>query len=242
METSDISDVSVNVIDSTSLERDMQISLRNLHEFDCAEKPVSTFSHPALRLGIGAAGYLLFATNADAHFNAPGLSDFNAGVLHPLLTVQHAMVLTAFGLLCGQSGVAHLRFGLPGLAVGLVAGFSIAEAGFPSADAIPLALTILAFVAGSFVASNYRLPAPVCLAMGLIIGGLIGLDSNPETSVAGAQLAGISGTSIAVLLLFLNIAGLATFASAEWQCIGIRVAGSWMSAAAFLNIALLFRK
>jgi DNA-nicking Smr family endonuclease len=29
------------------LERDMQISSRNLHEFDCAEKPASTFSHPA---------------------------------------------------------------------------------------------------------------------------------------------------------------------------------------------------
>jgi len=40
----------MNVTDSNSLERDMQISLRNLHEFDCAEKPVSTFSHPALEL------------------------------------------------------------------------------------------------------------------------------------------------------------------------------------------------
>ncbi len=76
-----------------------------------------------LRPLTGAIAYLLIATDANAHFNAPGLSNFNAGVLHPLLTVQHAMVLIAFGLLCGQRGATHLRFGLPGLAAGLLLGF-----------------------------------------------------------------------------------------------------------------------
>ncbi|MGP0059661.1 MAG: hypothetical protein ACLPID_10285 [Beijerinckiaceae bacterium] len=38
----------MNVIDSNELERDMQISLRNLRKLDCAGKPVSTFPHPAL--------------------------------------------------------------------------------------------------------------------------------------------------------------------------------------------------
>jgi len=37
-----------NVIDFIDVERDKQISLRNLRQLDCAEKPVSTFSHPAL--------------------------------------------------------------------------------------------------------------------------------------------------------------------------------------------------
>ncbi|MGO9025859.1 MAG: hypothetical protein ACLQIQ_16415 [Beijerinckiaceae bacterium] len=41
----------MNVIDSKDLERDMQISLRNLRELDCAGKPASTFSHPTLRNG-----------------------------------------------------------------------------------------------------------------------------------------------------------------------------------------------
>jgi hypothetical protein len=40
----------MNVIDSNKLERDMQISLRNLHKLDCAGKPDSTFPHPALAL------------------------------------------------------------------------------------------------------------------------------------------------------------------------------------------------
>ncbi|MGP0060136.1 MAG: hypothetical protein ACLPID_12705 [Beijerinckiaceae bacterium] len=36
------------VIDSKGLERDMQISSRNLRKLDCAGKPVPTFPHPAL--------------------------------------------------------------------------------------------------------------------------------------------------------------------------------------------------
>jgi hypothetical protein len=38
----------MNVIDSKDLERDAQISLRNLRKLDCAGKPVPTFPHPAL--------------------------------------------------------------------------------------------------------------------------------------------------------------------------------------------------
>ncbi len=194
------------------------------------------------RLCFGAIGNLLFVTQADAHFQAPGLSDFNAGVLHPLLTVQHAMVLIAFGLMCGQGGAACLRFGLPGLAAGLVLGFAAAETMAVLPDGIPRVLTFMAMVTGLGVAVNYRLPAPICMAVGLIVGSLIGMDSKPEAETVKSVLAGISGTSIAVVLLFLNIAGLASFAAAEWQRIGIRVIGSWTSAAAFLNIALLFRK
>ncbi len=38
----------MNVINSNNLERDRQISLRNLRKLDCAGKPVPTFPHPAL--------------------------------------------------------------------------------------------------------------------------------------------------------------------------------------------------
>jgi hypothetical protein len=48
LKTSDISDVLGNVIDFISIERDMQISLRNLHEFDCERKTAHSFPHFAL--------------------------------------------------------------------------------------------------------------------------------------------------------------------------------------------------
>jgi hydrogenase/urease accessory protein HupE len=192
-------------------------------------------------IGLGAIGGVFAATGASAHVQIAGLSDFNAGVLHPLLTLQHALALIAFGLMCGQFGAALLRFGLPSLAIGLALGFATAEMG-AAADVLPKALTALALLAGLAVAANYRPPGWACIFIAAAIGTMIGLDSKPEAATLMGEAAGIAGTSIGALLLFLNLAGLAAFATAQWQSIGIRVIGSWTSAAAFLNIALLFRK
>jgi urease accessory protein len=192
-------------------------------------------------IGLGAVGSVFAATSANAHVQISGLSDFNAGVIHPLLTLQHALALIAFGLMCGQRGAALLRFGLPSLVTGLAIGFVAAEMG-AAADFVPKVLTAFALLAGLTVAANYRLPAWACIFTGTAIGTMIGLDSKPEAATLLGEIAGLAGTSIGGLLLFLNLAGLAAFAAAPWQSIGIRVIGSWTSAAAFLNIALLFRK
>jgi urease accessory protein len=192
-------------------------------------------------ISLAAAGTIFTASGASAHFEALGLSDFNAGVIHPLLTLQHALALIAFGLLCGQHGASLLRYGLPALTLGLGLGFAAAYLGEVLAAA-PTILTVLGLAAGLAVAANYRLPAWATIGLGGTIGLMIGCDSKPETATLLAQLAGISGTTIAVLLLFLNLAGLAAFVTAQWLQIGIRILGSWTSAAAFLNIMLLFRK
>lgn len=189
----------------------------------------------------GVLGTLLNVTRAQAHFQAAGFGNFNAGALHPLLTVQHALAIIAFGLLCGQRDAALLRFGLPGLAGGLVLGLAAANLGASAPFIVP-ALTVFAALAGLCVAANYVMPGSFCISLGMGIGSAIGLDSNPDTADVLAQAAGIGGTVMGVLLLFLNSAGLAAFSSAPWQEIGVRVVGSWMSAAAFLNIALFFRK
>ncbi len=192
-------------------------------------------------IGLAAIISLSATTRASAHFEALGLSDFNTGVIHPLLTLQHALALIAFGLLCGQHGAFPLRYGLPALALGLGAGFAGAYLGATLAAA-PTILTALCLAAGLAVAANYRLPAWATIGLGGAIGLMIGFESKPEATTPLAQLAGISGTTIAVLLLFLNLAGLAAFVTAQWLQIGIRVLGSWTSAAAFLNMMLLFRK
>ncbi|WP_020176882.1 HupE/UreJ family protein [Methyloferula stellata] len=192
-------------------------------------------------IGLAAAGSLFAASSASAHFQGLGLSDFNAGVIHPLLTLQHALALIAFGLMCGQHGASLLRYGLPALTLGLGLGFAGAYLG-ETLPAAPTILTVLGLAAGLAVAANYRLPAWAAMGLGGMIGLMIGLESKPETATLLAQLAGISGTTIAVLLLFLNLAGLAAFVTAQWLQIGVRILGSWTSAAAFLNIMLLFRK
>jgi hypothetical protein len=158
-----------------------------------------------------------------------------------LLTAPHVLALIAFGLLCGQGRAVLLRFGLPSLSLGLLIGFAGALLAVPPSGA-PTLLTAMALLCGLTAAACYRVPAWVCIVLGALIGAAIGFDSNPEASTPFAECAGMSGTAIAALLLFLNIAGFAAFAALQWQHIGVRIAASWMSAAAFLNIALLFRK
>ncbi len=194
-------------------------------------------------IGLAALSSLLAPTPAEAHFQSLGLSNFNAGIVHPILTLQHALALVAFGLLCGQNNAVLLRFGLPGLAAGLTFGFAIAYGAYAASALDAPILTALALLAGVSVAASYLMPAWICIGMGFLIGAMIGLDSKPETLdgfLANAEA--IAGTLIGVFLLFLNLAGIAAFAEKQWQSIGVRVIGSWTSAAAFLNIALLFRK
>lgn len=105
-------------------------------------------------IGGGVFGTLLNVTRAQAHFQAAGLGNFNAGALHPLLTVQHALAIIAFGLLCGQRDAALLRFGLPGLAGGLGLGLAAANLGASTLFIVP-ALTVFAALAGLCVAANY---------------------------------------------------------------------------------------
>jgi hydrogenase/urease accessory protein HupE len=188
----------------------------------------------------GAVSSVFIATEASAHVQIEGVSDFNAGLLHPFLTMPHALALVAFGLICGQRNARMLPFGLPSLVCGSILG-SIAAALGQTVPAASALLTALALLAGLGVAVNPPLPPGTAIILGALIGALIGIDSFPEGPFITVA-SGLSGTAIGVILLYLNLAGLAFFAKAEWQAIGIRVAGSWASAAAILNIALLFRK
>ncbi len=85
----------MNVIDFESLERDRQISLRNLRKLDCAGKPVSTFPHSALESAtdMAAQGHRVLAVAAGVPGRLElvgllGLSDpprdDSAGLVHEL--------------------------------------------------------------------------------------------------------------------------------------------------------------
>ncbi len=192
-------------------------------------------------IGLAAPCVVFAATSAEAHIAAEGLGDFSAGLLHPLLTLPHALALIAFGLICGQHGASPLRFGLPGLALGLGCGFAAAYLGGAPTFASPF-LTALALLCGLGVAAFYQPPMWAALVIGVLAGGAVGLESKPDAATLLAQVQSIAGTTTGVLLLYLNLAGLAAFAAKSWQQIGVRVIGSWTSAASFLNLALLLRK
>ncbi|MCU0909586.1 MAG: hypothetical protein MUF73_19655, partial [Rhodobacteraceae bacterium] len=127
-------------------------------------------------------------TAALAHGSLPGTGGFAAGLLHPLLATEHAILLLSLGLLVGG---ARATAPAAWLTLGLAAGLVLVR-GLPGPD--PLVLTAaalgLAGLAGALVAlwDPARNPGPVlptaAAAAGMVIG--LGTDLPPVTDLAGA--------------------------------------------------------
>ena len=100
------------------------------------------------------------------------------------------------------------------------------------------ALLALAAISGLLVALARSLPEPVGIALGVLIGIAVGLDSPPEVlSVREANLM-LIGTGLgASLFVVLAIEG-ASKLTRPWQRIGARVVGSWIAAAATMVLVL----
>jgi hypothetical protein len=77
----------INVIDPNKLERDAQISSRNLRKLDCAGKPVPTFPQPALvifmtrEIGKSSRGGLNFFLESHRNGGFLARTDYRGGAL-----------------------------------------------------------------------------------------------------------------------------------------------------------------
>lgn len=67
-------------------------------------------------------------------------------------------------------------------------------------------------------------------------GLLVGADTDTDGSAAA-----LAGAAAGVLLIVLNAMALAQFGAARLNAVPLRVAGSWIAAAAALLLALLLR-
>jgi hydrogenase/urease accessory protein HupE len=102
-----------------------------------------------------------------------------------------------------------------------------------------LAATVLT---GLLVALARPMPAFVAAPLAAIIGAALGLDSPPEVIAISAATIMLIGTGIgACLALVLVVAG-ASYLTAWWQRIGMRILGSWIAASAILVLALRFAR
>jgi urease accessory protein len=178
----------------------------------------------------------LAATPALAHPPPLGVGGFWGGVLHPLFVIDHVMAVLALGLLMGSQE----RWGrLPPIAyaVGIAAGLAVMMSGV-----VPLyaneAILGIAVVGGVLLA--LALPLPAWLGAGLAgtLGVAVALDSPPEVlSVSEANLM-LLGTAIGATAFVIAVRQAAQYARAHWTQIGVRIAGSWIAAAAIMALAL----
>ncbi len=190
------------------------------------------------RLLASLCAVLLFTGTARAHSPIPAVGAFYNGMLHPLITPSHALVLLAIGLLCGQHAPRVSRPALPAFAALLALGLAWPLPLPALAADTATALLVLAAIAGVCVALGGAWRGLAAL-MAACAGLAVGLDTRAD---AGPALTSADGAGIwlgAVLAVTL-VGGLSAPLRRTWQRIGVRALGSWIAAASLLVLTLTF--
>jgi urease accessory protein len=189
------------------------------------------------------AALLLLAipATAEAHAAISGVGDFFGGVLHPFTVPAHVLVLLGLGLMAGQHSPLNLK---PPLAVFIpvsAAALLLTTTGLVKTVYPPL-LIGLALIAGVLVAWEKSPPALACGAVFALAALALGLDSAVETGTASTIAKTLLGTWLGLILAVADIAFYVSYLTKHnWQKVGIRVAGSWITAASLMILAFAFR-
>jgi urease accessory protein len=179
---------------------------------------------------------------ASAHTAIAGVGDFFGGVIHPVTTPAHLLVLLALGLLAGQRTPLNLKTPLaifiPVSAIALL----LTTAGIVKTVYPPILIGI-ALIAGVLVALAKPLPVAAIGAIFALAALALGLDSAVEQGTALSIAKTLVGTWLGLVLAVADIAYyLSIFTKQKWQQVGIRVAGSWITAASFMVLAFALRR
>jgi len=174
---------------------------------------------------------------AEAHTPIEGLGDFYNGMLHPVVVPAHLLALLGIGLLIGRQPQAALQPAALAFLAATTLGLLGAGLGW-SVNAETLLLAGAA-ISGLLLAWGSPLPGWLGTASGIALGFAIGTDSGQGITESQAVAAALTGTGVAVYLLFLYALAVSdTLRKYQWQQVAIRVAGSWIAASAIMVIAL----
>jgi urease accessory protein len=197
-----------------------------------------------LRAGRLLPGLLvLFAgpATAQAHTQVESAGPVLNGLLHPLGTPSHLLILLGLGLLAGQKSPLNLKTPmlafLPLSAAALL--LTLTGAIISVYPPVPICL---ALCAGALVALEVTLPRLGFIALFAAAALVLGFDSAVETGTIDAVLKRLFGTWLSLSLVVFNIAYYVSFwTKQKWQKIGIRIVGSWLIAISFLVLAFLLK-
>ena len=200
------------------------------------------FPRRLLRLALLFLGFLIFPASAHAHSPVLGAGDFISGLLHPLTTITHVLIIVGLALLAGRRVPLNLKMPLAvfvplsGLALILTTTGWIKTV-------YPPVLICIALCAAAFLALE-KTPPPLVLGALFAAAALaLGFDSAVETGSTATVVKTLVGNWISLIVL---IADLAIYVSlggeAKWLKIALRIIGSWIIAIALMVLAFSFRK
>jgi urease accessory protein len=193
-------------------------------------------TRPARTIGAALALLSVCPSAAWAH-PMPGVGDFYAGMLHPVMSIDFVLPLVALGLLAGQqpreAAIAMLVAIPSGLILGAIA--ALAAPMPPSAAWINL---LWMPVLGGLIAWAPQVPRTAILAIALAPALTIGWANGTEIGDQVAALRFIPGIAVAGLLVTTYGAGGIRRLRAPWMQIAVRVIGSWIAAVGVLVLSL----
>ena len=163
-----------------------------------------------------------------------GGSAIAAGLLHPLATPVHLLVLIGLGV------VARGRLRVPMLAafaIGLAGGLGAIAQGVGETPATD-ALLAIAALCGITAAAQWNVPRWLAGLLALCGGVALGLDSPPEFIALGDAIVMLIGIGCGGVIALATISLAAGFIGRLGQGIALRIAASWIAAIAILVLAL----
>ena len=195
----------------------------------------------ALRWAAGLA-LLAWPVAALAHSPYPGIRGFYVGVLHPLTTPGHVLLIVAISILLGtrvsDNRLRCLAALFGATAFGLLLAFLLAPL-LPT----QLLLLLLTTALGLLIVLPRELPAWLYPVLTGASGFLLALESIPEPGPVMDVFITTFGSLAGIHYLIMYGSRLAAAAWRRWQspvtAIAVRVAGSWISAIGCLMLAFV---
>jgi urease accessory protein len=184
-----------------------------------------------------AAGLATLAPLPALAHPMPGVGDFYAGMLHPVVTIETVLPLIALSLLAGQQrreAAIHLLVAFP---ASLIAGALLATLGSAPSHLGVVQLVLTAGF-GILVAFAGRLPSWLLVALGTVLGISVGWANAAEAFGQANRFRFIAGLALVGLLLLVYGNGLVRNLRLEWTQIAVRVVGSWLAAVSILVLGL----
>lgn len=179
---------------------------------------------------------------AHAHSAVAGMNSFYAGLLHPLLTLPHVLVLLGLGIWLGQHPPLRLKTPMLAYATGCAAALLLTTriAMPPSSQT---AVVAVALGCGLLVAASARLHIGLRATVAAVAAIAVALDSGVDGAPANLATAlTLLGTWISTTVLVANIAYYTALCPQRpWVQIALRIAGSWMAAVSLLVLAFAFK-
>jgi urease accessory protein len=167
----------------------------------------------------------------------PGVGDFYAGMLHPVITIETVLPLVALSLLAGQQRretAIHLLAAFP---ASLIAGALLATLGSAPSYLGVLQLVLTAGV-GLLVALARHVPSWLLVVLGTALGVSVGWANAAEAFGQVSRFRFVAGLAVVGLLLLVYGNGLVRNLKREWTQIAVRVVGSWIAAVSILVLGL----